>query len=266
MVSGLVARVLVAVVVIAAIYAALNVTGNMVASNEVQVSKAVDGDTIRLSTGESVRLLNIDTPERGQYGWAEATARMTELVSNRTVALEADQTDKDRYGRLLRYVYVNGTMLNLVMVREGFARAHYIAPDGKHLPEIVEAEGYAKSRSLGIWKHDSIDGAFCVWVYDIRKDPKGRDEDNLNGEYVVLRNSCNRTQQLTGWILSAERGNYTFPLFSLDAKRTVTIHSGSGGDNATDLYWGSAKPVWKNEHDTLLAFNSDGVMALEYAY
>lgn len=241
-------------------------TGNIIQEESFAVKKVVDGDTVRLSTGEKVRFLNIDTPETGQYMHDDAAARLEELIGNSTVSLESDKTNKDKYGRLLRYVYVNETMLNLVMVKEGYARSYYIAPDDKHLGYIQEAESYAKSRNLGIWKYDSITGAFCIWVYDTHPDPKGRDDDNLNGEYVVFRNSCTRAVDMTGWNVSAERGSYNFQNFTLDAKKTVTLHTGSGINNSTDVYWSSAKPVWKNSDDRLLVYNSDGIMVLDYSY
>jgi hypothetical protein len=218
--------------------------------------RSSNGDTIKLSTGDKVRFLY----------QKEATARMKQLIGNSSVTLEPDQTNRDKYGRLLRYVYANGTMLNLVMVREGYARAYYIAPDDKHLEEIREAEEYARGRGLGIWQYDNITGAFCVWVYEMRPDPKGRDEENLNGEYFVLRNSCTHEVSLMVWRVSAERGSFVFPDFILQAKKTVAVHTGSGFDNATDLYWGSAKPVWKNEDDTLLAYNAEGQLVLNYTY
>jgi endonuclease YncB( thermonuclease family) len=251
-------------IVVAAVALSPSFTGKTLYKEQnLNVTKVVDGDTLRLSSGEKVRLLNIDTPERGQYLWKEATERMRELTEGRNITLEKDVTEKDKYGRLLRYAYASGTMLNLVMVREGFARSYFIAPDDKHLAEIKEAEEYAKSRNLGIWRYDNITGAFCVWVYDTHPDPKGRDELDLNGEYVVLRNSCGHPQDMTGWTLSAERGNYTLPAFALKAKSLVTVHSGSGENNSTDLYWGSAKPVWKNDDDRLLLFNAEGVV-LDY--
>ena len=157
-------------------------------------------------------------------------------------------------------------MLNLIMVREGYARAYYVAPDDRHLQEIQEAEAYARRRSLGIWQYDNITGAFCIWVYEMKPDPKGRDEDNLNGEYAVFRNSCNHSINLAGWVVSAERGSFIFPAFVLQAKKTVTLHTGTGANNETDVYWGSSKPIWKNEDDRLLAYNADGQVVLDYTY
>ncbi len=263
---GILLAAIAAIAIASAILLRPGMTGSLASQEQFVVAKVIDGDTIRLSSGEKVRFLNIDTPEVGQYLHDEAAARMKELIGNGTVALEADQTNRDKYGRLLRYVYSNETMLNLIMAREGYARSYYVAPDDKHLKEIQEAENYAKSKNLGIWQYDNITGAFCVWIYELRDDPKGRDEENLNGEYVVLRNSCTHPVDMTGWKMSASRGSFTFPEFALQGKKTVAVHTGSGENNATDLYWGSSKAIWKNEHDRLLAYNAGGQLVLDYSY
>ncbi len=256
-----------AIAIASAVLMKPDIIGNLAAQEQFIVAKVVDGDTIRLSSGEKVRFLNIDTPERGQYFWKEATARMKQLAENRTITLEPDRTNRDKYGRLLRYVYVNSTMLNIIMASEGYARSYYIEPDGKHLEEVKEAEAYAKSKNLGIWKYDNITGAFCVWVYELKDDPKGHDEENLNGEYVVFRNSCAHPVGMTGWKIVTARGySFIFPGFSLDAKAKVWLHSGSGSNNASDIYWGSGKVVWRNSGDTLLAYNAEGQLVLNYSY
>ena len=102
------------------------------------VSLVIDGDTILLESGESVRYLGIDTPETNHprrglecYG-PEATERNRELVEGELVRLEFDTTDRDAYERLLRYVYVGNTFVNAVLVEEGFAYSYYYPPDTKH--------------------------------------------------------------------------------------------------------------------------------------
>lgn len=158
-------------------------------------------------------------------------------------------------------------MLNLIMVKEGYARSYFIAPDDKHLDEILEAEKYAKERGLGIWQYDNITDAFCIWVYDMKDDPKGRDEENLNGEYVVLRNSCTHPVNMAGWIMESGRSyKFSIPDFTIESKKTVSIHSGAGTANSTDIYWNSGKAVWRNEHDTIHMYNSQKQLVLNYTY
>lgn len=115
------------------------------------VVRVVDGDTFILLNGRVVRLVGIDTPEYSKYYYEEATERLTELIERKNVTLETDITNTDNYGRLLRYVYVNDTFVNLVMVREGYAKVLIIYPDDKYVKELKEAMLSAREEKLGIW-------------------------------------------------------------------------------------------------------------------
>lgn len=95
------------------------------------VARVVDGDTLELADGATVRLIGIDTTEAGEPCHDEATAHLRVLVESRTVVLNGGaRDDRDRYGRLLRYVEVDGTDVNLEMIRSGWARARYDSRDG----------------------------------------------------------------------------------------------------------------------------------------
>lgn len=98
---------------------------------DVTVTKFVDGDTIDLSTGETVRFIGIDTPERGRCGYKEATAALKKLVGKKPVELAGGaRTNADRYGRILRYVSVDGKDVGLEMIQGGWAIARYDSRDG----------------------------------------------------------------------------------------------------------------------------------------
>lgn len=91
----------------------------------------IDGDTIDVSDGERVRLIGIDTPEVGQCGYGDAAAVLRQLVGGRAVSLVPGASDdRDRYGRLLRYVEANGVDVNLMMLLSGRAIARYDSRDG----------------------------------------------------------------------------------------------------------------------------------------
>lgn len=97
----------------------------------VDVIDVIDGDTIKIAGGQSVRLIGIDTPERGQCGYTEAAFVLASLIRGRPVVLvPGARTDTDRYGRLLRYVEVDGVDVNLEMIRSGRAIARYDSRDG----------------------------------------------------------------------------------------------------------------------------------------
>lgn len=97
----------------------------------VAVTSVIDGDTIDVAGGERVRLIGIDSPERGACGYAEASAALRSLIGRRPVVLvPGARDDRDRYGRLLRYVEVDGVDANLEMLRRGHAIARYDSRDG----------------------------------------------------------------------------------------------------------------------------------------
>lgn len=109
-----------------------------------------DGDTIDLDDGTAVRFAGIDTPERGQCGYKQATIRLEELVLGKQVKLTpaGTKTDKDRYGRLLRYVSYQTEDIGGILIDEGLAKPRYNSTDG-YGPHDKEAEynrRYAKAK------------------------------------------------------------------------------------------------------------------------
>ena len=124
----------------------------------------VDGDTIKVAIGGqvySLRYIGIDTPETVHptqpVGWMgpEASAANARLVSGKIVILETDVSDTDRYGRLLRYIWVRSSgswlMVNLELVRRGFANASSYPPDVKYQELFRQAERRARQAGRGLW-------------------------------------------------------------------------------------------------------------------
>ena len=117
-----------------------------------RVIKVIDGDTIIIENGESVRLICMDTPERGEKGYLEAKRYLEKLILNEKVKLVKDVSERDKYGRLLGYIYTEkGDFINEIMVRDGYAEAYPYNPDTKLCPQIIEAEEKAREEKLGIW-------------------------------------------------------------------------------------------------------------------
>ncbi|MBU1000480.1 thermonuclease family protein [Patescibacteria group bacterium] len=128
----------------------------------VFVSKVIDGDTIALESSKTVRFIGIDTPETvdprrivGCFG-KEASNEVKKLLTGKVVILQKDTSDTDKYGRLLRFIFLpleNGEILfvNDYLVREGFARAKNYAPDVKFKSRFAEAEIKAKEAKKGLW-------------------------------------------------------------------------------------------------------------------
>jgi len=121
------------------------------------VERVVDGDTIVLDTGETVRYIGIDTPEtvdprrEVQCFGKEASEKNKELVLGKKVRLEKDVSDTDRYGRILRYVYISDVLINEQLVREGFALSSSYPPDVKYQERFDMAEREARENNRGLW-------------------------------------------------------------------------------------------------------------------
>ncbi len=132
------------------------------AAPAVRVERVVDGDTIQVridGRSERVRYIGVDTPEsvkpgaRVQCFGKAAAAENRRLVEGRTVRLSYDAEARDRYGRLLAYVYraSDGLFVNLAMARDGFAVPLTIPPNVAHADELVAAAGDARRGNRGLW-------------------------------------------------------------------------------------------------------------------
>lgn len=128
------------------------------ASAATTITKVYDGDTFTLSTGEKVRFLQIDTPELSPaecYGQEARSALVSLLNTPGQLSLKTDpKLDKvDRYGRLLRYIFIGKTNINLKLVEIGAAAPYFYKGDkGQYSTQILKAAQTAKSKSLGLWK------------------------------------------------------------------------------------------------------------------
>jgi micrococcal nuclease len=127
------------------------------------VVKVHDGDTLSVLIGrkkERVRLTGIDAPELGQRPWgARAKRHLEELInsSGRTVSLEPDVQRRDKYGRLLAYLWSgDGKLVNLEMLNDGYAVLFTVPPNVKHVDALRDAQRHARERGLGIWGRDGL--------------------------------------------------------------------------------------------------------------
>ena len=127
-------------------------------SGMIRISRVVDGDTIELEGGTRVRFIGINTPETVDPRKAvecfgkEASDYTKALLKDGLVVLKKDISDTDKYGRLLRYIYLpDGTFINLKLVEDGYAYANPYPPDIAHSKEFSAAQTAAREASRGLW-------------------------------------------------------------------------------------------------------------------
>jgi micrococcal nuclease len=135
----------------------LILAGNSFA-REYVVNKVIDGDTVQLDTGEIVRYLGIDAPELfakgggAEFYGREAARYNKKLVFMKKVKLEFDAEKKDRYGRLLAYVYVKNLFVNDELVRLGYAKAMIKPPNTKYSDLFLKHQKKAIDEERGLWQ------------------------------------------------------------------------------------------------------------------
>lgn len=129
-----------------------------------------DGDTLKINLNgktETIRLIGIDTPETQdprkpvQCFGKEASNKAKEMLNGQKVRIESDPTqgDKDKYGRLLRYVYLqDGTFFNKYMIEEGYAHEYTYNLPYKYQSEFKKAETQAREQNKGLWAANTCHG------------------------------------------------------------------------------------------------------------
>ena len=232
-----------------------------------EVVTVIDGDTIHVRIdGEihSVRYVGINATEVSgddppQSLGVRATVANRQLVEGRTVYLERDTSETDQHDRLLRYVWVEGGLVNAELVRAGMAFAKRYPPDDRLHDELVALQNLARAAQVGMWaagpaSSDRVDGSDIHIV-------------SLSGrslpEYVEICNAGERDQPMAGWRLRSVRGGegYRFPDdYDLRAGTCVRVLSGEGAQESrpNHLLWGP-DTVWSNrEPDPAELYDAEG--------
>jgi micrococcal nuclease len=125
---------------------------------EKLVTKVIDGDTFLIEGGYPVRILGIDTDEKGEPCYFLAKERLEELILNKKVRLEKGSEDFDKYCRYLRYVFLGNENIGEKLIAEGLAVARLDLKDEKYKNELIEAEKRARESKTGCkWEERKVE-------------------------------------------------------------------------------------------------------------
>ena len=246
---------------------------------EATVVSVTDGDTLTVEfngVNERVRLIGINTPENGECFAAEATAELRSLTVGTTVTLVTDRTNRDAFGRLLRYVFVDdlqrgSVFVNEVLVEGGFAIANRYEPDTARADVLDAAQARAQDAGRGLWASGACGPPALVdlVISAVKANAPGNDNENKNGEWVTIR-SRSGAANLTGFVLKDESAShrYTFPTgFVLSEGASVRVFTGCGSNSETNLYWCNTRSaVWNNSGDTAFLLDSNGSLVAQFSY
>ncbi len=209
------------------------------------IARVIDGDTFKTINGETIRLLNINAPEKDTPQSILATAFLKEYENK---SLELQITGREKYGRLLARIYSQDKKyLNLELVKKGYASKFLVSQD--ELKAFDSAEESAIQQGKGIWEPSPFQGCFFVTI-----EPKK--------EYLILKNSC-QPMSIEGWMLKDEsRKQYKFKGTLND---TLLLYSGQGNDTQNKMFW-NAGNVWNDDRDSMYLFDSSGKLVLAKSY
>ena len=220
------------------------------------IERVIDGDTV-VSNGTSIRLLGINTPERGEEYYEEAKIFLEGLVLNKTVGLLYGKDKTDRYGRTLAYIIYRGENINLKLVEEGFANYYFPAGKDKHYNEFKAGWMKCVEKEINLCKPSKNICSECIELKEF---------DHWNQE-VVFKNICSVDCDLEGWNIKDEgRKNFIFDSFVLEGEKEVKVLVGEGEDSSETLYWKGETYVWTSSGDTLFLRDGEGRLVLWEGY
>ncbi len=156
-------------------------------SQSVFVNRVIDGDTIE-SNGTSIRLIGINTPERGEAFYSEAKNFLSLNVANKTVILEFIGPRYDKYDRALAYVHSNGENINVKMVENGFANYYFYAGKDKYSEDLLNAWSSCIEKNINLCEKSERVCGQCLIVENSRS--------------VV--NNCETICNITSWTVKGE--------------------------------------------------------------
>lgn len=234
-----------------------------------QVKEVIDGDTFTLGNGQKVRLIGINTPERGQPYYDEAKSHLESILSSRIVKLMTDAKVQDEYGRILAYAYSDSDLdINLDMIKKGLAVTETISPNVSRSDIFSKAQIEARNNCLGIWEGLCGDEGLCVQISEIHA--KSNDHTK-NGEWIELSNTCASDINLNGYLLkdNSASNSYTFKSRILGSKKSLRLFTGCGVDNEDFSYWTCPEQqnfIWNDTGDRAYLYNSNSTLVSELGY
>ncbi len=204
----------------------------------VIISRVIDGDTLETQEGITIRLLNINAPEKNQPFYQESL-NFLKTFENKTVQIQL--LDKGKYGRTLARVYTP-EYLNLEIIKKGLATKFMVHQTETKL--FAQTESQAVETQKGMWKKSPY--ANCI-----------TSKINPEKEIITLTINCNIS--LKDWVITDEsRKKYKLPELSLTQ---INLHTYQGNDNQTDLFWNSKQNIWNNDRDSLYLFDNENNLA-----
>ncbi|MEN7982130.1 MAG: thermonuclease family protein [Nanoarchaeota archaeon] len=215
------------------------VVGFLDESEKIKIQRVIDGDTIK-ANNKSIRLLGINSPEKGEPYFNEAKEFLEKLILNKTIKLES--TKQDLYGRTLAYLFLKNENVNLAIVKNGFANPYFPEGKQKYYSEFQNSWKKCTEDNLNICKKSKDKCAECVTLKNF----------DYKNQKIIFYNKCSFDCDLTDWQIKDEgRKKFIFPEFILSSEKSVEILVEEGTNTRDKLFWDRKTYVWTKSGDTL---------------
>ncbi len=155
--------------------------------SQLETTRIIDGDTIELSNNVKVRLLGINTPEKGMLNSQLPISYLNNTILNKEITLIHQDTDK--YGRILGYVFLNNKNINQELIEHGYAHLYYYGKD-QYYNQLKQSETQARNQELGIWHKSS--NYHCLNLIELKYN-----DDKYGKETLTLENNCQKQIDIT---------------------------------------------------------------------
>jgi len=226
------------------------------------VEYVYDGDTFKTVEGDIIRMLGINTEEKGMPHADTAKHHLQLLLNSGQIRLERDEVDKDRYGRLLRHVWAGEIHVNAEMVRGGYAHVYIIEPNVKYSDALWAAQEEAAAAQLVLWERSP----YAVEITEIQP-IQGFDQEGLNLELVTFSNVGQASVSFNGWTVKDESTHiYRFDGITLPPGGSLSLRSGLGTDTSNDVYWQMDSSIWNNAGDVCFLRDENGLLIDSWRY
>ena len=225
---------------------------------EAKCKRVVDGDTIELENGDKVRYIGIDTPESDEYYGDIATEKNQELVEGKTIKLEKDVSDTDKYGRILAYVYIGDIFVNAYLVENGYAQVYTYPPDVKYSDYFLELQEEAREAGRGFWGEE--------YQEKVAEEEDDTEEETGSIEIVSLTSPIERGKQASITIKTNSKVKCTITVYYKSGKSTAQGLEDKISDSSGNCSWSWKVGTNTTPGDWKIALTAEGAKDKEVTF
>jgi endonuclease YncB( thermonuclease family) len=218
------------------------------------VTSVTDGDTIKIGN-QTIRLLGINTPEKGEPYYQEAKEYLSSLILGEEIQLKYGKQKYDKYQRILAYVFLNNTLINIKLIEQGYANPYFFEKEDFYYEKFILEWEKCKIKNKNLCSSSS---SFCRHCIELKSFSQEQ-------QFFEFKNVCNFSCNLTSWTLHGQgRRKFNFPQVILSSNKSLFLIIGNKTSSENILYWDEV-PVF-SKTDSIYLRDELGKLVWEINY